>query len=89
MLGQERLGLAIGGGSAGWVGRVVVEHAEDRFNFDGLFAIVQFNHDARQPLLSKWHEHAAADHGSGFSADTVGKYHVERHGQGNVAEFRH
>ena len=66
-----------------------VEHAEDGFSRDRGLAIVQFNDDAGHALLAKGHEHASADHGSGIGGDTVGENHVERHGQGNVAELGH
>ena len=66
-----------------------VEDAENSFCLDRRFAIVEFNHDSRHALLAESYEHAAADHRSGFCTDTVGKNHVERHGQGNVAELGH
>ena len=66
-----------------------VEYAENGFCFDGRGSVVQFDHDASHTLLTKRHEHAATDHRSGFGGDTVRKDHVERHGQGNVAEFGH
>ncbi len=66
-----------------------IEHAEDGFRFDRWLAVVQFDHDAGHALLAEGHEHASADDGSGLGGHTVGEDHVERHGQGDVAEFGH
>ena len=66
-----------------------IEHAEDVFRGDGGFAVVQFDDDARHALLAERHEHASADDWRGVRGDTVGEDHVQRHGQGDVAEFGH
>jgi hypothetical protein len=50
---------------------------------------VQFNHNAGHAPLAEGHEYAAADHRTSIGGDTVGKDHVERHGQGNIAELGH
>src|SRR4029077_16367032 len=66
-----------------------VERGEDVFCRDRRFAIVQFDDDARHALLAKWDQHASSYDGSGVRGDTVGKDHVERNRNGDVAEFGH
>ena len=66
-----------------------VEHAEDILGGDRRLAVVQFDDDARHALLAKRHQHAPAHDRRGIRRDTVGEDHVQRHGQGNVAEFGH
>jgi hypothetical protein len=66
-----------------------VEHADEILDLDGRLAVVQLNHDARHALLTKWDQHAPADNRRGIRRNAVGECHVQRHGQGNVAEFGH
>ena len=66
-----------------------VEHAENIFCGDRRLAVVQFDDDARHALLAERDQDASADNGRGIRRDTVGERHVQRHGQGNVAEFGH
>ena len=66
-----------------------VEYALNSFGCDRGLTVVQFEDNAGQALLAEGHEHAAADQGSDLGADAIGKDHVERHGQGDVAELGH
>ena len=66
-----------------------VEYAENVFDGDGWLAVVQFDDDARHALLAEWDQHASAHDGRGVRGDTVGEDHVERDGDGDVAEFGH
>ena len=50
---------------------------------------MQFDDDAGHALLAERNQHAASNDGRGFRGDTVGEDHVERHGNGDVAEFGH
>jgi hypothetical protein len=50
---------------------------------------VKFYDDARHALLAKWDQHAASSDGRGVRRDTVGEDHVERNGDGDIAEFGH
>ena len=56
---------------------------------DGRLAVVKFDDDARHALLAERDQHASADDGRDVRGDTVGEDHVERHGDGDVAEFGH
>ena len=66
-----------------------IQDGQNIFRDDRRFAVVCFDDDARHALLAKWDQHAAADNGRGVGGDTVGEDHVERDGDGDVAEFGH
>ena len=59
------------------------------FRGDRWLAVVQFDDDARHALLAERDEDASAHDWRGIRGDTVGEDHVQRHGQGDVAEFGH
>ena len=66
-----------------------IENTQDRLDGYGRLTVVQFDDDAGETLLPEGHQHAASDDGHSIGGDAVGEDHVERHGQGNVAELRH
>jgi hypothetical protein len=50
---------------------------------------MEFYDNARHPLLAEGDQHTPAYDWFGALWDTVGENHVQRHRQGDVAEFRH
>ena len=66
-----------------------VEDADHIFRGDRWLAVVEFGDDARHALLAERDEDASAHDRRAFRSYTVGKHHVERHGQGYVTEFGH
>ena len=76
----RRIGTGLKDGLAGAPGDVRVL---------GAIGVVQLDHDARHSLLAEWDQDASADNGCGFTIDTVGECHVQRHGQSDVAKFGH
>ena len=60
------------------------------YGYDALpISIVEVDDDSAHPLLSKRDEHAPTDDGHGIFTSAIGEDHVQRHGQRDVAEFRH
>src|SRR5579862_357701 len=66
--------------------RSCIKNVEDRFCLDRRFAFVQLDDNATQALLAERHKHASAHDWSQFRRHAVSKYHVERHGESNIAK---
>ena len=66
-----------------------VERLDDFFRLHLRRTVMQLNHNTRQPLLPKRHQHAPANYRFHPRRNRVGEHHVERHGEGDVAEERH
>ncbi len=65
-----------------------IEHLEYCFRLHGGRAVVDSRHYAREPLLSERHQHSSANDGNAVS-QTVGKHHVQRDRQSDIAKLRH
>jgi len=50
---------------------------------------MQFDDDARHPLLAERHQHTSAHDQCGIRRDAVGERHIQWHGHGYVAKFGH
>jgi len=69
--------------------RCGIEHAQNWLDRDRWLTVMQLHDDPSQALLTKRHEHPSAHHGRSVVHDMVGKNHVQRHRQSNVAILRH
>jgi hypothetical protein len=50
---------------------------------------VEIDDDAHHPLLAKGDEDTSSNYRDRSGRDTIGKRHIEGHGDGNVAEVGH
>ena len=66
-----------------------IERADDVFGLNLGLAVVQLDNNTRHTALPEWNQHPAAHGGLYPVCDAIGERHVQRDGQGNVAEFRH
>jgi hypothetical protein len=66
-----------------------VDHVENILGGDLWFAIVEVDDDAHHPLLAKGDKDASSDYRRCAVRDTIGERHIERHRDGDVAEFGH
>jgi hypothetical protein len=66
-----------------------VDNAENILGGDLWFAVVEIDHDAHHPLLAKGDEDTSSNYRDRSGRDTIGKRHIEGHGDGNVAEVGH
>jgi hypothetical protein len=67
---------------------LLVEHVDDGFDFEFLFPIMQFRNDANQPLLAKWNQRSAPDHGR-VLANAVSENGLKRDGKTYVGKGGH
>jgi hypothetical protein len=66
-----------------------VDHVENILGGDLWFAIVEVDDDAHHPLLAKGDKDPSSDYRRCAVRDTIGERHIERHRDGDVAEFGH
>src|SRR5215470_14393682 len=64
-----------------------IEDADDVLGLDTGLAVVQIDDDAAHALLTEGHEHTSAYGWLHPIGHVIGEGHVERHGQGYVAEL--
>ena len=66
-----------------------IKHTENVFGLHFRRTIMKDGDDSRHALLAEWNQDAPADHGLHPVGDAIGERKVERHREGDVAEFRH
>ena len=68
--------------------RLGVEHLKDILDLHFRLAVMESSHDAGQTVIAKRNQHPPANHRL-LAADPVGKHHVQRDGQSDIAKLRH
>ena len=66
-----------------------VERFDDSLRPNSRQTVMQLNHNAREALLPKRHQHPSANHRLHARRNGIGKHHVKRHGQSDIAEEWH